>query len=238
MRIGPYADPLAHAQWSAPKLPKKGGEYNTMCTGPHAFIAADKTVQVRLQFHTTAGFAENVLNFQASNGWSEASARQLGAFLVDWWENDVAPIVSQGVDLWSIVLTDLTSENGFQVVYNTGLPVYGTNQSGALPDNVTAAIKLSTDNRGRSYRGRIFHVGMAGDLIDGSALTITFQQLAVSAYSSLKFISLQDTDAYLSIVSLCHNGVWREGAEVTHVTAVTTDTSVDSMRRRLIGRGM
>jgi hypothetical protein len=108
-----------------------------------------------------------------------------------------------------------------------------------LPSNVTLAISFRTGFRGRSFRGRAYAVGLTEGQVTGDSVS----DAVATAYREHweAFIASVQTDfpgASLAIVSRCQDGAWLTTATVTPVETVLVDPTVDSMRKRLKGRGI
>lgn len=216
---------------------QKGGERDTMCTGTHDYIPAEKVIEARMQFSTPGGVAENVLHYKGDDAPTLVGMAQLGDILSDWWNSEIRPGVPTVFALERIILTDLTTATGSQLEYVTGLPRTGSSAAAALPDNVTVAITKLTDHRGRSYRGRIFQIGLGRDQVVGDTLIAGLSDGFVLAYQAIRSVDITTDTLIMQVVSYCQDGAWLEVATVTPVTAFRCDDTVDSQRRRLAGRG-
>jgi len=210
-----------------------------MCTGSHAFIPATNTLEVRLNFATAGGVAQNVLHFRKSGTPVEADLVQLAEDIYDWYDTWYQTYQSNTITLRSIVVTDLTVEDGMQIEYTTGLPATGAQTPAPFPDNVTVAIKHTTAFRGRSFRGRTYFVGLVnGSTVTADTLSTTWQGYLENIFDALLSTPFTTNDEEFVIVSYCGNGSWRTSATVTPVTNNSLDADLDSMRRRLKGRGI
>lgn len=116
----------------------------------------------------------------------------------------------------------------------------GPSAGDSLPSMVALAIKKSTANLGRSARGRWYWpVGTTGNLatadtIKSTSITLWVDQLAAFQAS----LELALTPAKMGIVSYRTGGVQRAaGLFQQIVNWSVTDSTVDSQRRRLLGRG-
>jgi len=208
-----------------------------MCTGTHPYIPAENTAEVRLNYATLGGVAQNVINFRKGSAWTSSDLQDLANDVKDSWETNISTDVTEDISLDTIVATDLSSETGPQYTLPAGIA--GAIASPALPSNVTLAIKFSTDFRGRSYRGRLFYVGLAENQVVGDQVSEAFQT-GVQENFALFFgdILAGSTGAEHVIVSRCQDGSWLTDAVVTPVTAYTVDRTIDTQKRRLLGHGI
>ena len=202
-----------------------------------AFIPILNVVQVELVFNWNGQVVENVLHYSKASPWNPAAAAELGAGLVTWWNTGMKPIVSSTLQFQQIKFTDLASETGFTLAYATGLPLNGTSGSPSSPNNVTVAMTKRTALRGRSYRGRIFHLGLVEEQCVNSALNTGVAAGLVALYAALTDFPLTGDEAILCVASRYNNGAPRVTGVATPVVSITTDGVIDSQRRRLPGRG-
>src|SRR5690349_10044802 len=210
-----------------------------MCTGTHPYIPAIWVGEARLNFSTVGGVAENVLNFKFPGIPSEADLSQLATDLEDWVNTLYKDCYNAGTALQNIVVTDLDSETGPQVTHIIDPPIVGTLSGDGLPDNVTLAVKHVTARRGRSYRGRTYIPGLASSaLADSDTITTTYQTLVGNVFEGLTASPFTDHGETFVIVSRCQDKAWLTTAVVTPVTGSAVDPDIDSMRRRLKGRGI
>jgi len=201
-----------------------------------AFVAVPNTVLVEMiHFNsTTVQYAENTLYFENSGGWDATSAGDLADALSDWWESTLGEQASPTWELSTIRVTDLSSATGFVVEHFPGLTATGA--SAALPGNVTVAISFRTESRGRSYRGRNYFIGLGEGSVTNDTVNSGIVTALVDAYEALA-ASVAALGAVHVVVSRVSGGVERETGVTTPVTAYRVDSTVDSQRRRLAGRG-
>ena len=209
-----------------------------MCTGSHPYIPVPDTAQVQLIYTTPGGKAENVIYFAGPAPFDAAALAALAQACEDSWEVNIAPLVSNQITLFETVATDVSSETGAQVTDPGG--INGGTVNSALPQNVTIAISFRTDKRGRSYRGRLYHVGLAESQVSGDEITEAFSITLRTAYEDFfsDVATAMDDGTHHVVVSRCQDGDWLTTAEVTDVTTYQVETTIDSMRRRLLGRGV
>jgi len=201
------------------------------------FIPVPQTARFELIVDWNQQRMENVYHVhRPSTSWDATSLTSMAAILKAWWDASLKGQVSNAANLVEIIATDFTTPNSARVEYTTGLPIAGTNAGAALPANVTAAISWRTAFRGRSFRGRTFHVGFTGTMIVGSAVAGASQTALQTAYNAL-MVAVNSADTQLVVVSRFAASLPRIAGISTPITAVTVDGNVDSQRRRLIGRG-
>lgn len=208
-----------------------------MCEGPHAYIPVANTVEARLIFSQYGQVLENVFNFHKATAWTTATMYQLAQGISDSWESNLSTYVADAATLESIVITDLSSQTGPQIVLPAGI------QGGAIadgqPNNVTIAVSFKTNSRGRSYRGRAFHVGLKKSWQAGNAISQGNAEALRLAYETF----FGDLTGAVSgtehvVVSRCQNKEWLAVGVFTPVTAYQVEPNLDNQRRRLAGRGI
>lgn len=200
------------------------------------FQAVPSTVRLEPVFTYDNQIVENVLHYRYE---VPIDAPELLLFAQAWhteWAATVRATQPTNAILTRIRVTDLSSEFAPGVEYIAGLPQAGSATGVGLPNNVTVAIRILTALRGRSYRGRIYHIGIRNTDVTGNLITTLFQGNLGSAYTPL--LSVSTTQQYvLGVVSRYEGGVQRPTGVFTPATGLVIDRTLDSQRRRLPGRG-
>jgi len=194
-------------------------------------------LEVELFFTFDGQQVENVFHWFSGIPWTETMANGLVDWVIEWWTTNLQSQVPTTVVLQSARGTDLSSLTGLQVIRTTGLPAAGTAATAALPNNSTVAVKWSTALRGRSYRGRTFHIGLPEAGVTGNALVSAYQAALLNAYQNLT-----DDPGIVELTQMCvlsevSGGAPRAEGICTTITAASIEPIVDSQRRRLPGRG-
>lgn len=159
----------------------------------------------------------------------------LGAGIASWFDTTMQPLMTAGYTLTRVKMRDLTSENSFLVDWVGILPLTGTLAGNSLPSNTCWCLKKQTGFSGRSYRGRLYHMGLGEAQVSGNYLDAVYAADVEDAWNQL--IALMDgtADGFdLVVPSRVENGVPRTVGVATIVTAfVNTDIRIDTQRRRL-----
>jgi hypothetical protein len=124
-------------------------------------------------------------------------------------------------------------------------PIPGTNSPGVTANNVTLAIKLATGLGGRSYHGRFYFVGVGPGIYNStqpnqlkSASVGDFEGAFSDFITDVEAIPMDEGNVELVVCSFITANTDRVPALATTVTSLQlTDTTFDSQRRRLPGRG-
>lgn len=200
------------------------------------FVPIPNTVQVETVFTWDGQYCENVYHCQRDLGYDVSDMNNLLDVFRTWWDTHLKPIVPAVVSLSNLIATDQASQTGPRTEDQTGLPIAGTNNAAALPNNVTVAVRWTTEQRGRSYRGRTYHIGLTENHVTANALISTVQTSLITAYNQL-IVDVTTAGWVLVVASRFSNNAPRVTGLATPITAATLDPTVDSQRRRLPGRG-
>lgn len=202
-----------------------------------AFIPIPNTAQVEYLCRQDNQAVENVLHYFIAAGPPTVSDLEvLAGAAATWWNTALKPLTPTNVSLVGIKVTSLQTNTAPVIEYVTGLPIVGTAGGTALPNNVTVVTRLTTDLRGRSYRGRVYHIGLTTTQVNGNVLASTFRTSLQAAWASA--LVLGTAPAWtLCVASRFTNGAPRTTGVKTEVTGVSVNPTLDSQRRRLPERG-
>lgn len=201
------------------------------------FIPAENVVKLEAVLIYGGQYCENVYNYQLEVAPTAEIMEDLAAAFKASWNTNFKPAVPATCSLVMIRCTDLSSESGPAIEYTTGLPIVGTQGNPQLPNNVTFVVKWTTALRGRSYRGRTYHVGLAEDQVVGNSLGTGYDVTFGAIYADLISLFADVYPAQLVVLSRYHNNAPRSSCVATPVLSAYVDTTLDSQRRRLPGRG-
>lgn len=234
---GPIAAAM-HLILNSLRKRKRAEGRDKMCTGPRPFIPVTGVAKVELRYIQDSQQLLNVLYFLKVGDWTPTTLQALGDLVETAWLDNVQITVSDSVELQEVYVRSMSSEVAAEAT--TVVNANGTAASPALPNNVTIALSFRTGSTGRSKRGRMYIVGLTEGHVTGNELTPLAEAELLTAWPAF-FDQIQD-DVTLNVehvvVSFCEDGNWRIGGLATGVnTMIITDRVVDSMRRRLPGRG-
>lgn len=204
------------------------------------FIPAPNQAAVEFIYAGLSQRMENQWHVSKGSPFTLAELQQLRAIFnqwdIDWWRIfrsssvNLVMIRSRGLDTLASPLEE----------YTTGLPRAGSYPGTLLPLNVTCAIKMTSGNVGRSTRGRVYLPGLTTSGVTGQTVIPGGYDNAGPAIMQLvSRIQAWDASWHLCITSYRFNKAWRvAGVPYTVTSASISDYNVDSMRRRLTGRGI
>jgi hypothetical protein len=201
------------------------------------FVPFNNTIKLEAIFTQDGQRIENVHHFQVDETPDVATCTALAQVYSVWWSDNLQPLVSSTVALTMIRCTILETESSPGVEFTGGLPKSGQGAAAALPMNVTVAVRWVTGLRGRSYRGRTYHIGLPEEHVTMNQVSTAHLTALKAAYEDLMALSIPVGPAVLGVASRVHNGVERPQGVITSAISVFIDPTIDSQRRRLPGRG-
>ena len=201
------------------------------------YIPVPDVMQVETLFRWDSQAVENVYHFTASVAIDLAIMAELAAEMKDWWVTEMAPSVTNTLQLIQVKVTDLTTQTSPVYNFTSGLPVAGGSANPSLPNNVSVVYTKRTENRGRSFRGRIYHMGMTESQVTGNAVDTTTAASWLTKYNLTRSIVGASATYTQGVVSRFTGSAPRASGIITPILTFSTDALVDSQRRRLPGRG-
>lgn len=201
------------------------------------FIPSPQVCKVEMCYTWNDQKVENVWHMKHGAGDpDEATMELLAENLKGWFNASMKGNTHTSCSLRLIRITLLTTSTSPGIEYSSGLPIAGTfNTSASSPNNVTLAVKWITGLRGRSYRGRTYIPGLAQAFTVGNQISAGMLTAYNTAYQAL--LSGLLAGWTFGVNSQYASKLPRGTAVFTPITGFTIETNVDSMRRRLTGRG-
>jgi len=206
------------------------------------FIPVPDAAKVALKFTQFGQQCVNTMWFVKDGGWTSEDLTDLATAINSWAIAELLPNQSNETLYNGCTAVDMSAEGQEGVEVPVVPAEEGGNVTPALPTNVTAAVKFLTGFTGRSNRGRNFFLGLATNTVDNDEITTTVQGTIIAAYDALaSYLTGLAAD---HVVASLYSGVDVNGNPIPRTTGVTKvvtqyamDRAIDSMRRRLIGRG-
>jgi hypothetical protein len=204
------------------------------------FIAAPNMASVEMIYSVNGITAENQFHVRKSSPY-DLTALQAVRGIVDTWDSTTWKARRSSSALLTRIRTRALDSNSAPMEdYSLPTPRAGTNGDPPLPSNATYCLKLASDQQGRSQRGRLYVIGMCANVLQTNKNEV-LSAYSVDCVSNLNALmaALLAGGHKLVVVSYRHNKAWRSEAAYTVATGwVAVDLHVDSMRRRLTGRGI
>lgn len=203
-----------------------------------AFIPTDLVAKAAIQYRLFGNDVINTLWFEKTDEteWNLLSLQDLAAVLYSWVTSHVLVNLSNELTVHSITVTDQSSETATSYYYSTADdPGEVVGQS--LPANVCMTISFKSAARGRNYRGRNYISGIPTVSFNDNIVDASFANGILSAYEELP-AAVGVLDCQHVIVSHFLDKAPRaNGVTVPVISYGYHDRNIDSMRRRLNGRG-
>lgn len=201
------------------------------------FIPAANVLAVEMRYTLAGEHVENTLYFRYDAPPTIADATLLVSELETWWEEQLSQVLTEGIALTEVFVTDLTDQFSFTYTDPVSPPNAGVVNSPTLPNNVALCISFRTNHRGRTKRGRNYVCGLGESQVVANTVDEAVVSAIVAAYNSLNDTATI-SEGQWCVVSRYFLNAPRTNAEVTDITvALAVDPTVDSQRRRLPGRG-
>lgn len=204
----------------------------------HGFIPVPHAARIELIYGYNGVTCENVLNVQKGSDYTLAQLQALRGTVDTWHSATGKQINSTGCILNRIRTKALHDAAAPTEDYTLPTPRAGTQAGTQMPANVTWCVKLATGLSGRNNRGRYYCIGLTSGF-----LGLTANQIGAAAAANIVTwlnalqTALAGAGHTLGVVSYYHLG-WRTTGQFTASTGfVAVDLNLDSMRRRLTGRG-
>lgn len=202
-----------------------------------AFQAVPNTIEVDVRGTLFGQLIENTLYVRMAAAPTAGDVADAAAAIRGWWFAEMMPILSSDYFFRETFAKDLTVSGGAEQHDIAGAGTAGSFGVAALPGNVTMAVAFKTGLAGRSNRGRNYIPCLAESQVTGNTISAGTVTAFQDAYNAL-LTELAASDFTWVIVSRVADHVVRAvGVTNPVITALITDIFVDSMRRRLTGRG-
>lgn len=175
------------------------------------------------------------LDFRAPVPVTPAHLSDLGQACEVWFDTQMQPLMSAGWTLNRIKLRDLSVANGYVLDWVGLLPMTGTAVGNSMPSSVAWSLKKTTGLAGKSFRGRIYHMGFTEAQISGNYVDPVVATDILNAWEDLRVAAAGAGDGFeLVVVSTMANKAPRAVGVATYVQAiVAVDGRIDTQRRRL-----
>jgi hypothetical protein len=204
-----------------------------------AFVPISNAAAAELRFLYLGSRQELTLGFLKNPPVEESDLEQLADALADWWYNYLRPYHSSSLTHTEVYVRDLTSETSGAFTSTKRTGVVGSGTPGTLyPPNVSYCVSFRTGLRGRANRGRNYCLSMGSNYASATTVTSAFRNAMILAYQRLLPGGAADPTPWFWCVLSRQLDKVVGGRAVPIVAVTVADDYVDSMRRRLFGRGV
>lgn len=208
------------------------------------FVRVPNSALVEVRMSLDSQDVENTLWFESGSAPDASDLSVLAGLIEGWWQDFYAPLVTSTLTLREVVATSMDSATGPQVTVTPATGGVGFLEGSPLPNNVSLTVSFRTVNRGRSFRGRNYVVGMTEEQVDSNTATVTTINAWQDAYEAVGAAVSGSgwtwgvASRFSGVAGTPPLPVPRDPGIITPITAVViVDATVDSQRRRLPGRG-
>lgn len=205
-----------------------------------AFVPIANTCAVEIRLQLASQQICNTLGFHKATGIGGTDLIDLADFLATSFWPAYRTQLPSSCTLREIYARDLTSESGDSATSLINAGQGGSVSTGnTLPMNVTWCVSFRSALRGRANRGRNYWPALrSGQYSPANDITTAVANAIVVIYQRLLPGGSSDPTPWRWVVmSRQLNGV-TQGRAVPITAVVYTSTTLDSMRRRLPGRGL
>lgn len=199
-------------------------------------LAIIDAAEVAIRFLKNGSQVENVIHVFAPAPLDYGQAGIINAVVQAWIVASLRPLQTNDTISTEIRVAGVNANDPAFVFPGDGFS--GSISNSQSPDNVTLSIKKNTGRSGRSYRGRIYHIGININAITNSRVSPGYLTQLVQCYTDL-VTNLQVVSHEMVVAH--RDRTLPKPWPVTRVEPVlsmtVSDNIVDSQRRRLPGRG-
>jgi len=202
-----------------------------------AFQSVPNTIEVDVRGLLFGQKVENTLYLRTTAAPTAGDVADAAAAVNGWFVAHPLLHLSTDYIFQSTHAKDLTVEAGAEADDTANAGTTGSEPSASAPGNVSLAVSFRTGLAGRSFRGRNYIPGIPDDFITGNSVGSGTAAAYATDWAAL-LTALLDSEFTWVVVSRVADGVLREfGITTPIVSVIVTDVLLDSMRRRLTGRG-
>lgn len=200
------------------------------------FIPIPNTAEVAVRCLQDGQAVANVWHVRYQGEPTNTIMTTIASTTILAWQDLLRGTISSTVTLVEVSVVDQSVFGGVAALLAPASNNTGTNASPPMPNPTTISVKKNTGRAGRSFRGRIYHVGLCDNQIDANRLLPTAVTAIASAYNGFiaRYVAI---NCEWVVASLQTNNAPRTVGLVTPITGLSVDPVVDNQRRRAPGRG-
>jgi len=203
-----------------------------------AFVPFTATAQASVRHLWLGQEVENNLYFSWEGAAGGMDVANLAGNLLIYWTDNMMPLQSNTTQLLGVYVRSLVDEIAEIAFASPAGTINGGVSGDSCPSNASVAVSFRSGFSGRSSRGRNYWIGLPEGLVSGNVIADSLLNNIRTAYDGMIGDSAITPDARWVIASRQSGGVDRVVGVTYDVASVTySNNTVDSMRRRLPGRG-
>lgn len=210
------------------------------------FVPVPRTAELEAVYLLDSQIVENTLYYQHTTTPTLAQLIDLVEAVNTAIRTNLIPFMSNAIQLLRLVGTMIDVADGLVYTSTTSLPISGGDSTESMSSNVAACISLRTGHAGRSFRGRNYVPAIPIGAVTVNTLSSDYRTGVANAYNNI--VTAGVDDGWQGVVVSRYHGFTVSGGRkiptprsegiATPISAVFfSDSTVDSQRRRLPGRG-
>lgn len=203
-----------------------------------AFCGGVNTAAVVLSYTYFQQVTANTLYFVGANEWDAGSLEELAENIIDWWQTECKPQLSNSLTLVSVEARDIGSGDSFVIEEQCTGDCIGDVTDPGLPGSIAMVIKFGTGFAGRAKRGRNYVMGWGETRVTGNEFVDPAAPDMVASYEALNgYAGLANSSLHVVFSRAECDGVETVIGDTYPVTSYSSDGLVHTQRRRLLGVG-
>lgn len=205
----------------------------------HGFIPVANTASIELIYSFNGVVVENQFHVKKGSPYSASDIVTVRTAVNSWDNSTGFQIRATTCNLTRIRTKALDSAGSPMEDFSLPTPRSGAQSAAPLPGNASFAFKKATGLTGRSYRGRWYLVGLTTGMLGANANLANATAISnFQGWLNGLITGLTSAGSTMVVVSYRTGGAYRAAGVTTPVTGfVAVDLNMDSMRKRLTGRG-
>jgi hypothetical protein len=204
-----------------------------------AFVPIANACSVELRLSWSGQRCELTFGFSRLAPFDATTLQAIADKVASWWAGALRANIGSQISLTETYARALDSETAPSYTSLVSAGTTGSLPSSTVPQNLAFCVSFRTAQRGRANRGRNYvpvsttsHFGAAG------YVSSAYRNVVLAHYQKLLPGGTYDpTPARWCVLSRQLDGVVM-GRAVPIIAVVATNDAIDSMRRRLPGRGL
>lgn len=202
-----------------------------------AFVPVPNVAMVEIRGSVDSQDVENTLYFEKAGTIVDGDLANIAGNTRTWVTDEWLQAVGSAWQGRELVVTDLTTATSGQVSVSLSGET-GVIEEAIMPNNVTACVSFRTAFRGRSFRGRNYMPAIPISAVTGlNELTTGYMNNVANRYANLIANPILPSWSWVVVSRFTNNAPRTSGIGTPVVSVIFADNTVDSMRRRLPGRG-
>jgi len=202
-------------------------------------ITIPNVVKCAMRYRQGTLEAYNIMYVLCPGPASGANLATIAGVFQTWWNGTFRAVQSSNISWLGVDLTAMDSPGSPFLAYTNTGTLTGAVGSVPFPPQVTVAISLKTGLSGRSYRGRIYHIGLLAANVITDGTISPAQVVSMTGWYNTLRTALTAAGFPWCVASL-YSGVDVNGDKIprlvgvpTVVTSIVVGSRVDTQRRRL-----